>query len=125
TASHRLWLLEDRPANPQRVGSGVVVGDHIYILNETGIAWCMEVKTGKKLWEQRLGKAKSWSSMCYVEGRLYIVNMDGVSFVLEPNATSCKIVSENSLDGLTRGSMAFSQGLIFVRTYKQLICIGN
>ena len=63
--------------------------------------------------------------MCYVDGRIYIVNMDGVSFVLEPNPKSCKILAENQLEGLTRGSLAFSQGHIFVRTYKQLICIGK
>jgi len=125
TKSHRLWLMEGRQANPQRIGSGTIVGDHIYILNETGIAWCIELKTGKKLWEQRLGKAKSWSSMCYVEGRLYIVNMDGVSFVLEPDPKACKILAENRLEGLTRGSLAFSQGHIFMRTYNELICIGN
>lgn len=125
TKSHRLWMLEDRKQNPQRVGSGVIVGDHLYILNEPGIAWCIELKTGKKLWEQRLGTAKSWSSMCYVEGRLYIVNMDGVTFVLEPSAKSCKILAENPLGGLTRGSLAFSQGQIFVRTYEHLVCIGK
>ena len=125
TKSHRLWMLEDKKHNPQRVGSGVIVGDHVYILNEPGIAWCIELKTGKKLWEQRLGKAKSWSSMCYIEGRLYIVNMDGVTFVLEPSAESCKILAENPLGGLTRGSLAFSQGQIFVRTYEHLVCIGK
>ncbi len=125
TASHRLWLLEDKQHNPQRVGSGVVVGDHVYILNEPGIAWCMELKTGKKLWQQRLGKGNSWSSMCYIEGRLYIVNTAGTTFVLEPSPEACKVLAENPLDELTRGSQAFSQGQIFVRTYEHLVCIGK
>src|SRR5205085_808131 len=39
TETLRLWL-QDKP-NPQRVGSGVIVGDHVYIYNEPGIAWCL------------------------------------------------------------------------------------
>jgi len=34
--ANRLWLHE---RNPQRVGSGVVVGDYLYILHESGAAW--------------------------------------------------------------------------------------
>ena len=50
----RLWT---HPKNPQRVGSGVVVDEYIYILNEPGIAWCLDAKTGEKKWEQRLSPA--------------------------------------------------------------------
>ncbi|HEX6985323.1 MAG TPA: PQQ-binding-like beta-propeller repeat protein, partial [Planctomycetaceae bacterium] len=53
TATHRLWLNEERRLNPQRVGSGVVVGDHVYILQDSGVAWCMELKTGEVAWEKR------------------------------------------------------------------------
>jgi outer membrane protein assembly factor BamB len=123
TSSHRLWFKPERQDNPQRVGSGVIVGDHLYILNEPGIAWCMEVATGKRLWQQRLGTAKCWSSMCYVDGRLYVVNMDGTTFVLKPDPTACQVIAENKLEELTRGSLAFSQGKIVVRSYNHLYCI--
>jgi outer membrane protein assembly factor BamB len=103
----------------------VIVGDHLYILNEPGIAWCMEVATGKRLWQQRLGTAKCWSSMCYVDGRLYVVNMDGTTFVLKPDPTACQVIAENKLEELTRGSLAFSQGKIVVRSYNHLYCIGK
>jgi outer membrane protein assembly factor BamB len=125
TASHRLWYKPDKPDNPQRVGSGVIVGDHVYILNEPGIAWCMEVATGTRLWQKRLGTGGSWSSMCHVDGRLYVVNMEGTTFVLKPDPTACQVIAENQLEELTRGSLAFSQGKIVVRTYKHLYCIGE
>ena len=41
--------------NPQRVGSGVLVDGHVYILNEDGIAWCLDAVTGERKWEKRLG----------------------------------------------------------------------
>ena len=105
TEANRLWLHDTK--NPQRVGSGVVVGDYIYILNEPGIAWCLEVKTGEKKWEQRLGGASSnWSSMVYADGRLYVPNRDGETFVLEANPEACKVLAENSVGKETDARLA-------------------
>lgn len=121
TETHRLWLHDMK--NPQRVGSGVAVGKHVYILNEPGMAWCLDAETGEKKWEKRLGSKNSWSSMCYVEGRLYVPNMEGLTYVLEANPEECKVLAENDLGEQTRGSLAFSNGQIFQRTYKHLYCI--
>ncbi len=117
---NRLWI---HPRNPQRVGSGVVVGDYLYILNEPGQAWCLDPQTGEKKWEERLDGGNSWSSMTYADGRLYILNTAGTTFVLEPSPEACKIIAENKLGELTRGSHAFSNGQIFIRTYQNLYCI--
>ncbi len=117
---NRLWM---HPRNPQRVGSGVVAGDYLYLLNEPGNAWCLDPKTGERKWEQRLGTGNSWSSMTYANGRLYILNTAGTTFVLEASPTECKIIAENKLGELTRGSHAFSDGQIFIRTYQNLYCI--
>jgi outer membrane protein assembly factor BamB len=117
--ANRLWL---HPRNPQRVGSGVVVGDYIYIRNEKG-CWCLDVKTGDRKWEDELGGGESWTSMSYVDGRLYTINTAGTTFVLEPTPESCKVIAENKLGETTRGSHAFSNGQIFVRTYQNLYCI--
>ena len=97
TESHRLWLHENK--NPQRVGSGVIVDGHIYILNENGIAWCLDLMTGEKKWEERLG-GKTWPSMSHVDGRLYVSNEDGTTYVLEVNPDECSVVAENHLDEL-------------------------
>jgi outer membrane protein assembly factor BamB len=117
--ANRLWLHE---RNPQRVGSGVVVGDHIYIRNEKG-AFCLDAKTGERKWTDELGGGESWSSMAYVDGRIYTINTAGTTFVLEPTPEMCKIIAENKLGETTRGSHAFSDGQIFIRTYENLYCI--
>lgn len=121
TTTHRLWHNEGSKLNPQRVGSGVIVGDHLYILQDNGVAWCMEVKTGELTWQQRLGK--SWSSMVLADGRLYVPGMEGTTYVLQPNPRECKVVASNPIDEVTRGSLAISDGQIFVRTHEHLYCI--
>ncbi len=124
TASHRLWMHTERKMLPQRVGSGVVAGEHIYIYNETGQIWCIGLKTGELAWRERVG-GTSWASMSLVDGRLYVITEDGTTFVLKPDPKECKILAENPLGELTRGSLAFSDGQIFARTYKHLYCIGE
>jgi outer membrane protein assembly factor BamB len=120
TETHRLWH-HVTPKPPQRVGSGVIVGGHLYIHNQP-YASCFEVKTGQELWQKRLAE-QSWCSVVHAAGRLYVSNQGGKTFVLEPNPEECKILATNDTGELTRASLAFSDGQIFLRTYKTLYCI--
>ena len=121
TETHRLWY-QDQPKPPQRVGSGVVVNGLVYLLNANGDAWCLDAATGEKKWTQRMG-GESWCSMTHVDGRLYVSNKAGTTYVLEANPAECKILAENKLGELIRSSPAFSNGQIFIRTYENLYCI--
>ena len=121
TRTHRLWVHDETP--PQRVGSGIIVDGYVYILNEPGIAWCIDLSTGEILWRQRLGTGPSWSSMCYADGRIYVNNMEGTTFVLQPDHTECTMLAKNELREQMRASLAFSQGQIFARTYENLYCL--
>ncbi|MDH3585025.1 MAG: PQQ-binding-like beta-propeller repeat protein, partial [Phycisphaerae bacterium] len=121
--SRRLWLVPNKK-NPQRVGSGVIVGDHIYILNAPGVAHCIELKTGRIVWQQRLGKrSSSWSSMVHADGHLYVNDMQGDTYILDPSPTY-RLVRTNPIGEMTRASLAFSDGQVFIRTYEHLYCIG-
>jgi outer membrane protein assembly factor BamB len=122
TATHRLWHHET-PKPPQRVGSGVIAKNHIFILNEPGAAWCLDSRTGEKKWEQRVGRNRSWCSMVHVDGRLYISNKAGTTIVLAPDIESCKVLAENELGEQIEASPAFSNGQIFIRTHQNLYCI--
>ena len=125
TDTHRLWLHSERKQIPQRVGSGVIVGDQIYILNEPGIAWCLDIQTGEKRWEKRLGGGRSWTSMVHAGDRLYVLNEAGTTFVLAVDPDQCRVLAENKLGETTRGSLAVSNGRVFVRTYQHLYCLGG
>jgi outer membrane protein assembly factor BamB len=122
TEARRLWH-HVTPKPPQRVGSGVIAKDHIFILNEPGVAWCLDTRTGEKTWEQRLGRDRSWCSMVHVDGRLYVSNKAGATIVLEPNTQSCQVLAENELGEHIEASPAFSNGQVFIRTHQNLYCI--
>ncbi len=121
TDTRRVWLHEK--GNPQRVGSGVVVGEHLYILNEPGIAWCIHVPTGEITWKERLDGASSWSSMTAVDGHLQVTTMKGSTILLQADPTACQVIGINELGEMTRATPAYSNGQIFIRTYQHLYCI--
>lgn len=119
TDTHRLWRV---PSSPQRIGSGVIVGEHIYMVNEPGTAQCIVAKTGKILWTERL-TSSTWASLVYAEGRLYTTSLDGESVVFLPNTEKLEVVARNKIPERTLASIAVSQGEFYLRTYDHLWCI--
>ncbi|MEE2812960.1 MAG: PQQ-binding-like beta-propeller repeat protein [Verrucomicrobiota bacterium] len=126
TSTRRLWQTE---RTPNRLGSGVVYKGHIYVLNTAGILDCIELKTGKVLYSERVrgkgAKQESWSSMVLSESRMYIPNQSSETLVVEASP-KFKVLAINPLDGaLTNSSLAVSKGQFFLRTHKHLWCIGK
>jgi len=122
---NRLWL-HPKPAN-QRVGSGIIVGDHVYVVDENATPHCYELKTGVDLWkeEQRLNGSTTWGSMVYADGRLYILMRNAATVVLAANP-KYEVLAVNPLPGeQTNSSLAISNGDIIIRTFKNLWCIGK
>lgn len=124
TETHKLWGHPKGKKIPQRVGSGVMIEGHVYIYNANGIAWCINAKTGETTWEKRLG-GTGWTSMVQIGKHLYVINEDGKTFVIDASPQECKVIAENELGELTRASIAVSNGELFIRTYKNLYCIGE
>lgn len=122
TGTRRLW---QHPKTKQRIGSGVIHDGHIYILNDPGVAECFDLETGKLVWEERLrgpaAKSDNWSSMVLADGKLYAVNQGGDGFVLRASP-KFEVLATNSLGEATIGSMAVSDGDLFIRTHKALWC---
>jgi outer membrane protein assembly factor BamB len=125
TETRRLW---QHPKTRQRIGSGVIHENHVFILNDPGIAECFELQTGKLVWEERLKgpapRSDNWSSMVASNGRLYVINQGGDAFVLRA-APRFEVLATNSLGETTIGSMAVSDGEIFIHTHQALWCIGE
>ncbi len=119
----RLW---HHPRNTQRVGSGVIVGEHVYILEENGVPHCYEVTTGKEIWQiaKRPGRSNSWSSMVHADGRLYVLTHSGDTHVFAASP-KYELLATNSLGEHTNASIAVSSGQLFIRTDKNLWCIAE
>ncbi len=125
TTTERLW---QHPKTPQRIASGAIHEGHIYILNDPGIAQCIDLKTGQVVWQERLKgtgpTGQNWSSIVISEGRCYAVNQGGDAFVFKASPTF-ELLATNAMGEKVIGSIAVSDGHLFIRGHKHLFCVGK
>ena len=115
TKTHVAWTLRrGAPLTP----SPLLVGDELYIVNDTGIASCLDAKSGTTHWQERLGGNYS-ASPIFADQRIYFLSEEGASIVLAPGREFRKL-AESTLDGAILASMAVSEGSIFIRTNSHL-----
>jgi len=121
TKSHVLWSFGNGPDVP----TPVTDGQYLYVINDRGIMWCLDVKTGKELYgRQRLKSATYSGSPVLADGKIYVTNEDGMTIVLKAGPTF-EVLAENDFDDYTLSSPAISDGQIFIRTAKFLYCVGK
>jgi outer membrane protein assembly factor BamB len=121
TDTRRLWHHTQK--HPQRIGSSVIIGEHAYLLNESGLAQCFDLKTGEDLWKKERVSGESWSSPVYAAGRLYINTMNGDTLVLSASP-KYQLLARNSLGERVLSSIAVVGDELFIRTYEHLWCLG-
>jgi outer membrane protein assembly factor BamB len=119
--THVLWHLKGKIAS--YVPSPIALGKYFYIVADIGIATCLEARTGKIEWSQKLGK-HHWPSPVCADGRLYFLSDNGDTFVLKA-APKFELLATNSLGEDCFASPAISKGQIFIRTVGNLYCIGK
>ena len=110
------------------IGSGVIHEGHIYTVSQDGVAECFELKTGNRLWEERLtgpgSRNSSWSSMLLADGKIYVPNQSGDVFVLRASP-KFEALATNSVNEPTNASLAVSNHDLFMRTDTSLWCFAT
>lgn len=118
TETHVAWKLDkNAPLDP----SPLLVGEELYIVSDGGIASCIEAKTGKVHWTERLGGPHSASPL-YAAGMIYFQSEDGTTTVIKPGTTFTK-VEKSQVKGRTFASPVPTEGALFIRTETQLLRI--
>jgi outer membrane protein assembly factor BamB len=121
TSSHLLWSFNNGPDVPTPVTDGT----YVYVVNDRGIMWCLEAKTGKEIYgRQRLRPSTYSGSFVLADGKLYITNEDGLTSVVRAGP-KFELLAENNFDDYTLSSPAISDGQIFIRTTGWLWAVGN
>jgi outer membrane protein assembly factor BamB len=115
TDTHIAWSLNKNVPNRS---SPILVEDHLYMANGQGILSCVDIKTGKPVWQERVNGAY-WASPILAAGRLYLFNDSGTAYVGEVGR-SWKKLAENTLDDGCMASPAVAGAALFVRTKTHL-----
>ena len=121
TSSHVLWSTLNGPDVP----TPVTDGKFFYIVNDRGIIWCLDGKTGKEIYgPERIKTGTYSSSPVLADGKIYVTDEDGLTTVIKAGP-KFEVLAENPLNDYCLSSPAISGGQIFIRTAQNLYCIGK
>ena len=121
TRSHVLWTFGSGPDVPTPVTDGT----YLYVVNDRGIMFCLDLKTGREHYgRQRLRPGTYSGSPVLADGKIYITNEDGLTSVIKAGP-AFELLAENDFDDYTLSSPAVSEGQIFFRTRGFLYAIGQ
>jgi outer membrane protein assembly factor BamB len=95
----------------------------IYLPLDKEFVVCLDAKTGKQHWKERLGD-QFYASPIAGAGRVYIPAHGGVVRVVKAGP-AFELLTENDIGEKIVASPAASNGLIFIRGEKHLFCIGE
>lgn len=96
----------------------VLVDDLIFMLEDGGVASCLEARTGNQIWQERVGGNYS-ASPVHAESRIYFFSEDGKTTVIEAGR-QFKVLATNQLAGGFMASPAIAGRAFFLRTKTHL-----
>jgi len=117
TATHIKWTYRKNAPNTP---TPLVVGNELYSISDSGVMVCLEMKTGKVYWEERLKGGGYSSSPVLVNGKIHCTSENGTGTVIEPSKTELKIIQENSMKERTFATIVPDDGALYIRTESQL-----
>jgi outer membrane protein assembly factor BamB len=115
TDTHVVWKVKRGISNKPSI---LLVDGLIYVINDTGIASCIEAKTGEVVWQKRVGGEYS-ASPVYADGRIWLFSEDGKTTVLKAGRTF-ELLAENQLDEGFLASPAIVGKAFYLRTRTHL-----
>ena len=116
TRSHVVWTNGNKTI--PRTASPVTVGDLVFMVNDGGVASCLEIATGNEVWKERLGGHFA-ASPIYADGRIYFCNQEGKVTVIKPGRTY-QSLAVNTLETGCMASPAVAGKTLFLRTKTHL-----
>lgn len=121
TETHVAWRCNR--STPTRA-SQLVIGDHLYMVNDNGIVSCLSVADGKTVWTHRMGGRHS-SSPVHASGCIYFFDEDGTSHVIAADPKEFRLLAQNHLDNGCMASPAVIGDHLLVRTKTHLYRISG
>ena len=125
TRTHLVW---SSPRGSPFIPSPILHGDQLYMVNDmTSIATAFDAKTGRALWQNRLGAAQREgfsASPVVVDGKVFFTNDEGETFVLRGGG-EFNLLHVNNIGERTLASPALVDGRWYIRTAGHLFAIGS
>lgn len=103
------------------VPTPIVLEGHLFEWSDQGIVTCVDLKSGKDVWTQRLGGNYSGSPLC-IDHKLYGVEETGAVKVIKAGPEFQELGSAD-LGDQCHSTPAAANGRLFLRTFHRLKCL--
>jgi outer membrane protein assembly factor BamB len=106
------------------MASPLLYQDNLYILMQNGgLLMCRDARTGKEIYTERLKGAKSFTSSPWAhDGKLYCLDEDGQTFVVEAGP-KFQLLGKNEIKDMFWATPALSPDALYLRGVDRLYCI--
>jgi outer membrane protein assembly factor BamB len=106
------------------MASPLLYEGRLYIVEQRGgFLTCLDAKTGKQLYRDRLSGARGFTSSPWAyEGKVFCLADDGETYVVQAGS-EFKQLGKNTTSGMCWSSPAVSGGALYLRTVDYLFCI--
>ncbi|MCS6859838.1 MAG: PQQ-binding-like beta-propeller repeat protein, partial [Abditibacteriales bacterium] len=114
------------PRNGAYMQTPLVYGDYVYSCRDNGVVNCYEAKTGKRIYQERLGTGRTGftASPVAANGKIYFTSEEGDVYVIQAGPTF-KVLATNPLGEICLATPAISEGVLFFRTRGHVVAIGE
>ena len=102
----------------------IIYGGHLYILAINGVLAAYDVRTGQRIYQERVEGGLSFSaSPVAADGKLYLASEDGDIFVVKAGP-KYELLAKNAMGQVIMATPAISNGAIIVRGLKDVFAVG-
>jgi outer membrane protein assembly factor BamB len=103
----------------------VIYGDLLYILQVNGVLAAHNVRTGERVYQERVAGGGSYSaSPVAADGKLYLTSEDGDVSVVKAGP-QFELLATNHMGQVVMATPAISDGMIIIRGLKDVFAIGQ
>jgi outer membrane protein assembly factor BamB len=104
----------------------VALGDYLYCCRDHGVLTCFTAKTGEQHYSERLGTGRAGftASTVAADNKVYATSEEGKVYVIKAGPRF-DVLAMNDLGEPCMATPAISEGALYFRTKKHLICIAE
>ncbi len=124
TSTNIVWRFSEYPSD---CVTPLFYENKLFVLDgDKQMMTCLDPKTGEKKWQGSLGVKEIFrGSPAGADGKIYCISESGTVVILDAGAEFKVLATIRMGESPVRSSIAISQGQIFIRTAKNLYCIGK
>jgi outer membrane protein assembly factor BamB len=115
TEAQVVWTY--RKAAPH-TPSLLIVDDLLYMVSDKGIATCLDARTGREIWQERLGGNYSASPL-FADGKIFLQSEEGPAVILRPGPRFDRL-AQTGFAERTLASYAVDDEALVIRTQHHL-----